>query len=82
VSAEGSEPLRWCSTASRRVPNPKNPSTVIMHRWIFASAGTVGAHVLVTGNEDLLSIAGESAIRIASPRASGNSSAPGQRHWA
>jgi hypothetical protein len=34
-----------------------------------ATAEAGGADILVTGDEDLLSVAGESVIRIASPRA-------------
>jgi uncharacterized protein len=55
------------------VPKPKKPSSLELRdatdRWVLASAEAGGADVLVTGDEDLLSAAGESVIRIASPRA-------------
>lgn len=55
------------------VPKPKKPSSLEIRdsadRWILASAEASGAEVLVTGDEDLLSVAGEAVIRIASPRA-------------
>jgi uncharacterized protein len=55
------------------VPKPKNPSSLEIRdaadRWVLASAEAACADVLVTGDEDLLSVAGESVIRIASPRA-------------
>jgi uncharacterized protein len=55
------------------VPRPESPSRLGIRdpadRWVLASAEAAGADVLVTGDEDLLSIAGESVIRIASPRA-------------
>jgi uncharacterized protein len=55
------------------VPKPKKSSSLELRdptdRWVLASAEAGGADVLVTGDEDLLSAAGESVIRIASPRA-------------
>jgi uncharacterized protein len=55
------------------VPRPKKPSLLEIadasDRWIHASAVEAGADVLVTGDEDLLSVAGESVLRIVSPRA-------------
>jgi uncharacterized protein len=55
------------------VPKPNKPSRLKIRdpadRWVLASAEAAGADVLVTGDEDLLSVAGESVIRIASPRA-------------
>ena len=55
------------------VPKPRKPSSLEIRdradRWILASAEAGGAEVLVTGDEDLLSVAGETRIRIASPRA-------------
>jgi len=55
------------------VPKPKKPSSLQVRdssdRWILASAEAAGAEILVTGDEDLLSVAAESLIRIASPRA-------------
>jgi uncharacterized protein len=57
----------------RVVPKPKQPSLLqvrdISDRWILATAEAGGADVLVTGDDDLLSVAGESALRIASLRA-------------
>jgi putative PIN family toxin of toxin-antitoxin system len=37
--------------------------------WVLASAVAAGADVLVTGDKDLLEVAGEAPIRILSPRA-------------
>jgi uncharacterized protein len=55
------------------VPKPKHPSALVVRdssdRWILATAEAGGADVLVTGDDDLLSVAGESVLRIASPRA-------------
>jgi uncharacterized protein len=55
------------------VLKPSKPSRLELRdpadRWILASAEAARADVLVTGDEDLLSVAGESVIRIASPRA-------------
>ena len=55
------------------VPKPKKPSSLEIRdssdRWILASAEAGGAEILVTGDEDLLSVAAESVIRISSPRA-------------
>jgi uncharacterized protein len=55
------------------VPKPKKPSSLELRdptdRWVLAGAEAGGADVLVTGDEDLLSAAAESVIRIASPRA-------------
>jgi uncharacterized protein len=54
------------------VPKPKQPSTLQVRdssdRWILATAEAGGADVLVTGDDDLLAVAGESALRKASPR--------------
>lgn len=55
------------------IAKPQMPSSLDLRdsadRWVLASAEVGGADVLVTGDEDLLSVAGESVIRIASPRA-------------
>jgi putative PIN family toxin of toxin-antitoxin system len=55
------------------VPKPKKASSLKIRdssdRWILASAEAGGADVLVTGDEDLLSVAGEALVRISSPRA-------------
>jgi uncharacterized protein len=54
-------------------PKPEKPSSLELRdpsdRWILASAEAAGADILVTGDDDLLRVAGESVIRIASPRA-------------
>ena len=55
------------------VPKPKEPSALELRdaadRWVLASAEAGGGEILVTGDEDLLSVAVESILRIASPRA-------------
>lgn len=55
------------------IPKPTKQSRLELRdpadRWVLASAEAAGADVLVTGDEDLLGAAGESVIRIASPRA-------------
>jgi putative PIN family toxin of toxin-antitoxin system len=55
------------------VPKPKKPSPLKIRdasdRWILATAVAGRAEILVTGDDDLLSVAGESPIRIVSPRA-------------
>jgi putative PIN family toxin of toxin-antitoxin system len=54
------------------VPKPKQPSALDIRdnsdRWILATAEAGDADVLVTGDDDLLAVAGESTVRIASPR--------------
>jgi uncharacterized protein len=54
------------------VPKPKNPGRLKIRdpadRWVLATAEAAVADVLVTGDEDLLSVAGESVIRNRSPR--------------
>jgi uncharacterized protein len=55
------------------VPKPKKVSALEIRddadRWILASAEAAGADVLVTGDDDLLSVAAESTLLIVSPRA-------------
>ena len=55
------------------VPKSKKPSPLKIRdasdRWILATAVAGSAEILVTGDDDLLSVAGESPIRIVSPRA-------------
>lgn len=55
------------------VRKPQEPSAVELRDatdgWVLASAEISGADVLVTGDEDLLSVADDSAIPIVSPRA-------------
>lgn len=55
------------------VPKPAKPSTLEIRdradRWVLANAEAGGADILVTGDEDLLSVASEALVRIASPRA-------------
>jgi uncharacterized protein len=54
-------------------PKPKKASSLEIRdpadRWVLATAEAAGADVLVTGDDDLLSVAGESVVRIVSPRA-------------
>jgi uncharacterized protein len=54
-------------------PVPKKPSSLEVRdpadRWVLATAEAAGADVLVTDDDDLLSVAGESVVRIVSPRA-------------
>lgn len=55
------------------LPKPAAPSDILVHdpsdRWILATAVAGKAEVLVTGDEDLLAVAGDSPIRILAPRA-------------
>jgi uncharacterized protein len=55
------------------IPKPKKASALEIRddadRWILASAEAAGADVLVTGDDDLLSVAAESTLLIVSPRA-------------
>jgi uncharacterized protein len=55
------------------IPKPKKVSALEIRddadRWILASAEAAGADVLVTGDDDLLSVAAESTLLIVSPRA-------------
>lgn len=55
------------------LPKPSAPSEVPVRdpsdRWILATALAGEAEVLVTGDEDLLSVAGDAPIRILAPRA-------------
>ena len=54
------------------VPKPKKASSIRIRdaadRWILATAIDGDAEVLVTGDEDLLSIADESPVHILTPR--------------
>lgn len=54
------------------VPKPKKASLIRIRdaadRWILATAIDGDAEVLVTGDEDLLSIADESPVQILTPR--------------
>jgi uncharacterized protein len=54
------------------VPKPKRPSDVQVRdpddRWILASATAGRADVLVTGDQDLLDVAGKAPLLILSPR--------------
>ena len=58
--------------AQEVVPKPAEPSPLLMRdeddRWIVASAVAGQADVLVTGDEDLLSVAEQSPIPIVNPR--------------
>jgi uncharacterized protein len=73
VPAEGIRAAEAVFEGITPVPKPKKPSSLVIRdpadRWVLASAEAAGADVLVTGDEDLLSVAGDSRIRIASPRA-------------
>jgi uncharacterized protein len=55
------------------MPKPKKASRLEIRdpadRWVLATAEAAGADVLVTGDDDLLSVAAEPVIRIVSPRA-------------
>lgn len=55
------------------VPKPRAPSGLLIRdpddRWIVASAEAAKADLLVTGNQDLLSVAGKAPLPILSPRA-------------
>lgn len=55
------------------IPKPSKPSELGIRdradRWVLANAEAGGADILVTGDEDLPSVASEASIRIASPRA-------------
>jgi uncharacterized protein len=54
------------------VPKPGAPSRIKIRdpadRWVLATALAGDAEVLVTGDDDLLAVAGESPIQILSPR--------------
>ncbi len=54
------------------VPKPAKPSPVPVRdpddRWVLASAVAGNADLLVTGDEDLLAVAGEASIVIVNPR--------------
>ena len=58
--------------AQEVVPKPADPSSLPIRdpddRWILASAVAGGVDVLVTGDQDLLSIAPKAPIPILSPR--------------
>lgn len=54
------------------VPKPERPSALPIRdlddRWVLASATAGGADLLVTGDADLLAVAGQSDLPIVSPR--------------
>lgn len=58
--------------AETAVPRPTEPSTIPVRdpddRWVLASALSVGADLLVTGDRDLLAVADLVAIPIVDPR--------------
>lgn len=55
------------------LPKPEEPGPMTIRdaadRWVYATAVAGGADVLVTGDRDLLAIAGEVPLRILEPRA-------------
>lgn len=55
------------------VPKPREPGPVAIpdaaDRWVYATAAAGDADVLVTGDRDLLDVAGELEIRVLDPRA-------------
>ena len=55
------------------VPKPAVPSTVELRDpddgWVLASAEVGGAEMLISGDRDLLAVAGQSSVPILSPRA-------------
>jgi uncharacterized protein len=73
VSPEGLQAVEAVFEGITPVPKPKKPSSLEIRdpadRWVLATAEAACADVLVTGDDDLLSVAGESIIRIVSPRA-------------
>ncbi len=54
------------------VPKPRVPSPIAVRdeddRWVLASAVSGAADVLVTGDRDLLDVAGKAPIKIVDPR--------------
>ena len=54
------------------IPKPGDPSAVMVRdaadRWILATAVAGAADVLVTGDHDLLVVAGDAPLRILDPR--------------
>jgi putative PIN family toxin of toxin-antitoxin system len=60
-------------SAVELLPKPAKPSKVPVRdpadRWVLASAIAGRAEVLVTGDDDLLSVASETPLLILSPRA-------------
>ncbi len=55
------------------IPKPAEPGPAFIRdpadRWVFATAMAGNADVLVTGDQDLLAVAGELPMRILDPRA-------------
>lgn len=58
--------------AETGVPRPKEPSTIAVRdpddRWVLASAPAGGADLLVTGDQNLLAVAGQVELPIVNPR--------------
>jgi putative PIN family toxin of toxin-antitoxin system len=58
--------------ASTVVPKPDQPSSLPIrdpdNRWVLASAQAGGADLLVTGDDDLLTVTDHSPVPIVSPR--------------
>jgi putative PIN family toxin of toxin-antitoxin system len=55
------------------IPKPADPGPVVIRdpadRWVFATAVAGNAEVLVTGDQDLLAVAGQLPLRVLEPRA-------------
>jgi uncharacterized protein len=55
------------------IPKPADPGPAVIRdsadRWVYATAIAGNADVLVTGDRDLLAVAGELPLRVLEPRA-------------
>jgi uncharacterized protein len=55
------------------IPKPEEPGPAVIRdpadRWVFATAMAGNAEVLVTGDQDLLVVAGKLPLRVLEPRA-------------
>jgi putative PIN family toxin of toxin-antitoxin system len=73
VPADRIDPIEAIFAPFPVVPKPSAPSEVPVRdpsdRWILATALAGAATVLVTGDDDLLAVAGDAPIRILTPRA-------------
>ena len=72
ASAEQVATLERELRAQTIVPKPSAPSALPIRdpddRWVLASAVAGGAELLVTGDQDLLSVADESPLPVVDPR--------------